>query len=204
MDSNVTIFTNRQESVTGDDDDTKPVDNAGGRGGSVRPEGSIAERRAATCGFKAESITAARLRASTSPLDSPSPRSPYLTIPPGISPTALLDSPIMLPNAQASPTTGTFHDHDGQLVNQIMGHRDNIFSSFTLKTQNMDSQPCFSSIEDQMKEMLESRNNVTIASKSGESRWEAMGSYTEHLLSKSSDEGQDSRFDPDNIKAVCT
>ncbi|MCO5600377.1 hypothetical protein L7F22_054488 [Adiantum nelumboides] len=40
----------------------------------------------------------------------PIPRSPYLTIPPGLSPTTLLDSPILLPAglADLSPTTGTF------------------------------------------------------------------------------------------------
>lgn len=40
----------------------------------------------------------------------PIPRSPYLTIPPGLSPTTLLDSPVLLPGglAEASPTTGTF------------------------------------------------------------------------------------------------
>ena len=105
MDHNVTLFTNHQESVTADDenDDSKAIDHGegGGRGGDYgRIGGSIAERRAATCGFKAERISTARFRASTSPLGSPSVRSPYLTIPPGISPTALLDSPIMLPNAQ--------------------------------------------------------------------------------------------------------
>ncbi|KAI3459141.1 hypothetical protein Pfo_015804 [Paulownia fortunei] len=68
---------------------------------------SIAERRAAKCGFNASNINAARFR--TTGL-APQVRSPYFTIPPGISPSALLDSPIMLPNAQAqlSPTTGTF------------------------------------------------------------------------------------------------
>ena len=102
MDHNVTVFTNRQESVTADDDDddSKIADHGEGDGGCGRIVGSIAERRAATCGFKAERISTARFRASTSPLGSPSARSPYLTIPPGISPTALLDSPIMLPNAQ--------------------------------------------------------------------------------------------------------
>ena len=100
MDHNVTVFTNRQESVTADDDDSKTVDHGEGGGGCARIGGSIAERRAATCGFKADRISTARFRAPTSPLSSPSARSPYLTIPPGISPTALLDSPIMLPNAQ--------------------------------------------------------------------------------------------------------
>ncbi|WCJ38845.1 WRKY DNA-binding protein 2 [Euphorbia peplus] len=78
--------------------------------GSGVIRGSIAERRAAKCGFKAERISTPRFR-TTSPLTSPAPagvRSPCITIPPGISPTALLDSPIMLPNAQPSPTTGTF------------------------------------------------------------------------------------------------
>lgn len=60
---------------------------------------SIAQRRAAKFGFKAEKISTPRFRA-TSPLASPAARSPCLTIPPGISPTALLDSPIMLPNSQ--------------------------------------------------------------------------------------------------------
>ncbi|XP_043722820.1 WRKY transcription factor SUSIBA2-like [Telopea speciosissima] len=75
----------------------------------VRNGASIAERRAATCGFSAPRISTARFR-SISPLSSPGARSPYLTIPAGLSPTTLLDSPVMLPNSQAqpSPTTGTF------------------------------------------------------------------------------------------------
>ncbi|XWS65146.1 hypothetical protein CRYUN_Cryun05aG0066200 [Craigia yunnanensis] len=156
MDHNVTVFTNRQESVTADDDeDSKIADHGEGYGGCGRIGGSIAERRAATCGFKAERISTARFRASTSPLGSPSARSPYLTIPPGISPTALLDSPIMLPNAQASPTTGTYPipllNQDGQVLNHSNGDRgSNIVSSFTFKPQNMDSQPSFSSLEDQV------------------------------------------------------
>ncbi|XP_022743309.1 probable WRKY transcription factor 2 [Durio zibethinus] len=154
MDYNVTAFTNRQESVTGDgdNDDSKTFDHGGVCG---RIGGSIAERRAATCGFKAERISTARFRTSTSPLGSPSARSPYLTIPPGISPAALLDSPIMLPNAQASPTTGTYPvpllNQDGQVPNHSNGDRGgNIFSSFTSKPQNMDSQLSFSSLEDQV------------------------------------------------------
>ena len=61
---------------------------------------SIAERR----GFNsnAAQINTALFRTATSTTPSPSPaaRSPRLTIPPGISPTALLGSPIMLPNSQ--------------------------------------------------------------------------------------------------------
>ncbi|XP_068666722.1 probable WRKY transcription factor 2 isoform X2 [Aristolochia californica] len=75
-----------------------------------RNGGSIAERRAARCGFSAPRINTARFR-SVGPLGSPGIRSPYLTIPPGLSPTTLLDSPVMLSNSQAqtSPTTGSFH-----------------------------------------------------------------------------------------------
>ncbi|GMJ11359.1 hypothetical protein HRI_004805100 [Hibiscus trionum] len=130
-----------------------------GDGGGGRADVSIAERRAATCGFKAEKISTARFRASTSPLASPSVRSPYLTIPPGISPSALLDSPIMLPNAQASPTTGTFPlpllNQDGQVSRVSNRDRDrgsNVAPSFTFKPQNMDFQPSFSSVEDQKAE----------------------------------------------------
>ncbi|KAK4487952.1 hypothetical protein RD792_003690 [Penstemon davidsonii] len=66
---------------------------------------SIAERRAAKCGFNASNINTAGLPVALPPLGSP-----YFTVPPGISPSTLLDSPIMLPNyqAQSSPTTGTF------------------------------------------------------------------------------------------------
>uniref|UniRef100_A0A1D1Y2X1 Putative WRKY transcription factor 2 n=1 Tax=Anthurium amnicola TaxID=1678845 RepID=A0A1D1Y2X1_9ARAE len=72
---------------------------------------SIAERRAARCGFSAPKINTAKFRCSGSPICSPAAvRSPCLTIPPGLSPTALLDSPVFLMDAQAqpSPRTGTF------------------------------------------------------------------------------------------------
>ncbi|KAJ6763581.1 WRKY TRANSCRIPTION FACTOR PROTEIN 1-RELATED [Salix purpurea] len=87
--------------------ETKSCD---GDGGDNNRGISIAERRAAKCGFKmkAERINAARFR-TTSPLTSPL-RSPFVIIPSGISPSALLDSPIMPPNShvQPSPTSGTF------------------------------------------------------------------------------------------------
>ncbi|KAK4785542.1 hypothetical protein SAY86_002231 [Trapa natans] len=74
--------------------------------------GSIAERRAAKCGFNIAPISIPRLRTSSSvanPCGWGGGSSPCrLTISPGISPTALLDSPTMVPNSQAlSPTTGT-------------------------------------------------------------------------------------------------
>lgn len=78
---------------------------------------SIAERRAAKCGFNAERINTPRFRKNTaSPLPSPADRSPgHLTLPPGISPTALLDSPMMLPNSQVIHSVvnlGNFHFYD--------------------------------------------------------------------------------------------
>ncbi|PIN12897.1 hypothetical protein CDL12_14490 [Handroanthus impetiginosus] len=74
---------------------------------------SIAERRAAKSGFNASNINAARFKTTTTswmPQVGLGLGSSCFTIPPGISPSALLDSPVMLPNAQAqqSPTTGTF------------------------------------------------------------------------------------------------
>ncbi|XP_026392855.1 WRKY transcription factor SUSIBA2-like isoform X1 [Papaver somniferum] len=56
--------------------------------------------------------SAARYK-SMSPAMLPISRSPCLTIPPGLSPTSLLDSPVFLSNmkAEPSPTTGTFFKH---------------------------------------------------------------------------------------------
>eukprot|EP00249_Psilotum_nudum_P022453 c28521_g1_i6 orf=423-2111(+) len=53
--------------------------------------------------------TIARFKTMT-PSRLPIPLSPFLTIPPGLSPTTLLDSPVLLSAAQAepSPTTGSF------------------------------------------------------------------------------------------------
>ncbi|KAK7295187.1 hypothetical protein RJT34_18092 [Clitoria ternatea] len=90
-------------------------DSKGGGFPGFTQKRSIAERR----GFNSNAArintttTTPLFRSSASlstPSSSPSPDSARLTIPPGISPTALLDSPVMLPNSQAmpSPTTGTF------------------------------------------------------------------------------------------------
>ncbi|KAH9312914.1 hypothetical protein KI387_027949, partial [Taxus chinensis] len=72
--------------------------------------GGLSERLAARGGFNAPRLNTARFK-SVSTLSSPNGvRSPYLTIPPGLSPTTLLDSPVLLSNSQVeqSPTTGTF------------------------------------------------------------------------------------------------
>ncbi|KAM1276501.1 hypothetical protein ACFX13_029706 [Malus domestica] len=71
--------------------------------------GGLVERIAARAGFNAPRLNTESIRSSdlshTSDI-----RSPYLTIPPGLSPTTLLDSPVFLSNslAQPSPTTGKF------------------------------------------------------------------------------------------------
>eukprot|EP00268_Persea_americana_P056718 TRINITY_DN6728_c0_g1_i2.p1 TRINITY_DN6728_c0_g1~~TRINITY_DN6728_c0_g1_i2.p1 ORF type:complete len:705 (-),score=165.24 TRINITY_DN6728_c0_g1_i2:430-2544(-) len=73
--------------------------------------GSLAERMAARAGFNAPRLNTARIRSSNMiPSLSPEIRSPYLTIPPGLSPTSLLESPVFISNslAQLSPTTGKF------------------------------------------------------------------------------------------------
>ncbi|KAK6915757.1 WRKY domain [Dillenia turbinata] len=93
---------------------------------------SIAERRAENCGFN-----------TSSPLCS----SP-ITIPAGISPDELLDSPILLPNSQSSPTTGTFPSsplmHDEDITNA------SISSSLKFKINgSLVSLPCLSSMDNQ-------------------------------------------------------
>ncbi|ONK81995.1 uncharacterized protein A4U43_C01F35030 [Asparagus officinalis] len=71
---------------------------------------SLTERRAARAGFSAPKIDTDQIRAANFASSSSEIHSPYLTIPPGLSPTTLLDSPIFLSNAlaQPSPTTGTY------------------------------------------------------------------------------------------------
>nr|WFL37675.1 WRKY transcription factor 23 [Crocus sativus] len=80
-------------------------------------KGGLAQRMA-KAGFNAPTINTACIRSSgTSP---PEVRSPYLTIPPGLSPTTLLDSPVFLSNmAQPSPTTGHISFGQGYSHNSI-------------------------------------------------------------------------------------
>nr|WGV38263.1 WRKY [Loropetalum chinense var. rubrum] len=71
--------------------------------------GGLVERIAARAGFNAPRLNTESFRSADLSLN-PDARSPYLTIPPGLSPTTLLDSPVFLSNslAQPSPTTGKF------------------------------------------------------------------------------------------------
>ncbi|MQL78330.1 hypothetical protein Taro_010746 [Colocasia esculenta] len=72
------------------------------------PRAGLAERMAARAGFTAPKLNTARIRSVGMASSSLEIRSPYLTIPPGLSPTTLLDSPVFLSNSlvQPSPTTG--------------------------------------------------------------------------------------------------
>jgi WRKY transcription factor 2 len=66
--------------------------------------GGLLERMAARAGFNAPRLNTENLSQKEEI------RSPYLTIPPGLSPTTLLDSPVFLSNSlvQPSPTTGKY------------------------------------------------------------------------------------------------
>ncbi|KAK1571680.1 hypothetical protein Q3G72_021239 [Acer saccharum] len=138
-------------SVSAADFDNEPA-TGDGRDGSTRA--SIAERRAAKCGFKAEKI---------SPVGSPVVEeeeclATFVMIPPGMSPTALLDSPIFLPNSQLSPTTGTFSlarlsDHSmPTTLNPVDNDKgENAGSVFKLKPHEVpDSLPDFSSLDNKV------------------------------------------------------
>ncbi|KAJ4799501.1 WRKY family transcription factor family protein [Rhynchospora pubera] len=71
--------------------------------------GGLAERMAARAGFNVPKLNTSRVNPVANVVGSSTDvRSPYLTIPPGLSPTTLLDSPVFLSNilVQPSPTTG--------------------------------------------------------------------------------------------------
>jgi WRKY transcription factor 2 len=59
--------------------------------------GGLVERIAARAGFNAPRLNTESIRSTESSMN-PEIRSPYLTIPPGLSPTTLLESPVFLSN----------------------------------------------------------------------------------------------------------
>ncbi|KAF8410919.1 hypothetical protein HHK36_003456 [Tetracentron sinense] len=109
--------------------------------------GGLSERMAARAGFNAPRLNTAGIRSPNLSSSSPKVRSPYLTIPPGLSPTTLLDSPVFLSNslAQPSPTTGKFpfalngNSRSSILISEARDRsKDNLFedtntSSFAFK-----------------------------------------------------------------------
>ncbi|KAL3614859.1 WRKY transcription factor [Castilleja foliolosa] len=89
--------------------------------------GGLMERRAAKAGFNAPRLNTESIRNGVISKEQEA-RSPYLTIPPGLSPTTLLESPVFLTNslAQPSPTTGKF----------LFGLSGNNFRNSTLMTND--------------------------------------------------------------------
>nr|GMC53370.1 probable WRKY transcription factor 2 isoform X1 [Ipomoea batatas] len=84
--------------------------------------GGLLERMAARAGFNAPRLNTESIRTADLSQNQ-EVRSPYLTIPPGLSPTTLLDSPVFLSNslAQPSPTTGKFpFPSSGDIQNSTM------------------------------------------------------------------------------------
>ncbi|CAI0540844.1 unnamed protein product [Linum tenue] len=116
---------------------------------SSSSRGGLVERMAARAGFNAPKLNTENMRATTTTDLSLNAevRSPYLTIPPGLSPTSLLDSPVFVNSlAQPSPTTGKFSffpNGNGKSSNMMSDpayrNKDNYFeginsSSFAFKT----------------------------------------------------------------------
>ncbi|KAK9072212.1 hypothetical protein SSX86_008644 [Deinandra increscens subsp. villosa] len=89
---------------------------------------SLVERMAARAGYNAPRLNTDIIK----PSNGVEKQSPYLTIPPGLSPTSLLDSPVFLSNslAQPSPTTGKF----GYAQNKDSSFKEFDTSSFAFKT----------------------------------------------------------------------
>ncbi|KAL2483795.1 putative WRKY transcription factor 2 [Forsythia ovata] len=84
--------------------------------------GGLLERMAARAGFNAPRLNTESIRPSDLS-QNPDVRSPYLTIPPGLSPTSLLDSPVFLANnslVQPSPTTGKFSFVPSNIGNSML------------------------------------------------------------------------------------
>ncbi|XP_019183198.1 PREDICTED: probable WRKY transcription factor 2 isoform X2 [Ipomoea nil] len=76
---------------------------------NMNSHGGLLERMAARAGFSIPKLKTDSIRPPAL-VQNQELRSPYFTIPPGLSPTTLLDSPVFLSNSlvQSSPTTGKF------------------------------------------------------------------------------------------------
>ncbi|CAK8563785.1 unnamed protein product [Lathyrus sativus] len=112
----------------------------------LNSRGGLVERIAARTGFNAPRLNTEGIRSTELSLNSEI-QSPYLTIPLGLSPATLLDSPVFLANslAQPSPTTGKFPfvsngnirgtelSSDDQQKSKLNGFNDMYASSFAFK-----------------------------------------------------------------------
>ncbi|CAI9302153.1 unnamed protein product [Lactuca saligna] len=119
---------------------------------------SIAERRAAMRGNSDTNASSIRVSVSSSRVTA---WPPILTIPCGISPTSLLDSPVLLPNSQVSPTTGSFQ-YPPLSQEEILGMKSELddmncdTSSFIYQTDGGSlSWPSFSQVQNQPPLMCE-------------------------------------------------
>nr|QRX38921.1 transcription factor WRKY24 [Lilium regale] len=91
---------------------------------------SLAERIAERAGFNAPKLNTARIRTENLSSSHSEIMSPLLTIPPGLSPTSFLESPVFLFNsmAQPSPTTGKI----------LFGQSNNAYSGSGLPDETKD------------------------------------------------------------------
>lgn len=71
----------------------------------MNSSGGLLERMAARAGFNAPRLNTESIRLANLS-QNPDVRSPYLTIPPGLSPTTLLESPVLLSNSNVSQRLG--------------------------------------------------------------------------------------------------
>ncbi|KAG1363824.1 putative WRKY transcription factor 2 [Cocos nucifera] len=124
-------------------------------------QGGLAERMAARAGFNVPKLNMARITSANVGSSSSDVRSPYLTIPPGLSPTTLLESPVFLSNsmAQPSPTTGKFpivqHDNSNTVTTSVSAFPNkskdyslkDICETFSFKPHMDSSSSYFSSAE---------------------------------------------------------
>nr|QGQ64064.1 WRKY transcription factor 41 [Santalum album] len=128
-------FLGRSEHVASNTNGQFTQSNASSPEHKFNSRGGLVERMAARAGFNAPKLNTENIRSSDLSLNS-DVRSPYLTIPPGLSPTTLLESPVFLSNslAQPSPTTGKFpflpnvNARSSLLISEASdGHKDNLF-----------------------------------------------------------------------------
>ncbi|XP_047336934.1 probable WRKY transcription factor 2 [Impatiens glandulifera] len=108
IDGNPGHFVGYEEELNNDKNGARVTENVD-KLHKTRRGGGLLERIAARAGFNAPRLNTESMKPSDLSI-SQDVRSPYLMIPPGLSPTTLLESPVFLSNSlvQPSPTTGKF------------------------------------------------------------------------------------------------
>ncbi|KAG1327328.1 putative WRKY transcription factor 2 [Cocos nucifera] len=119
-------------------------------------QGGLAERMAARAGFSVPKLNMAHITSANMGSSSSDVRSPYVTIPPGLSPTTLLESPVFLSNsmAQPSPTTGKFpfvqSGNSNPITSSVLAFpskNEDVHGAFTFKPHLDSSSSSFPSAE---------------------------------------------------------